>query len=248
MAGIEAKSFEDPDETVAFDHGRVNLVKVSSLAVGREVLKPGWRWSVHVKPIVGTERCEFHHVSVLLEGLIGVESRDGEVRELVAGDVSDIAPGHDAWVVRDQPAVQIDFQGVVGWAKAPEPGERVLTTLLFTDIVGSTGMAERRGDRSWKHVLASRDIERACERGGSRVCRAGKPRPQRVHRTAPALSGAPAPGVRASPHSRLPGPPSGPQQLSENRTVVRYRIPPACLISSPRSMNTTGSSPATQAS
>ena len=122
MAGIGAKSFEDPDETVALDRGRVNLVKVSSLAIGREVLEPGWRCSVHVKPIVGTERCEFHHVSFLLVGYIGVESRDGEVRELVAGDVSDIAPGHDAWVVGDQPAVQVDFQGVVGWAKAPEPG------------------------------------------------------------------------------------------------------------------------------
>jgi class 3 adenylate cyclase len=155
MSGIEVKSFQDPDEVVGFDHGQVNLVKVSSLVIGREVLAPGWRWSVHVKPIAGTERCEFHHVSLLLEGRVGVESRDGEVREIGAGEVSDIAPGHDAWVIGDQPAVQIDLQGIVGWAKAPEPGERVLTTLLFTDIVGSTGMAERLGDRSWKHVLAS---------------------------------------------------------------------------------------------
>lgn len=53
-----------------------------------------------------------------------------------AGEVVDIAPGHDAWVVGEQPAVTIDFQGVLGWAEAPERGERVLTTLLFTDIVG----------------------------------------------------------------------------------------------------------------
>ena len=155
MSGIEVKSFQDPDEVVTFDHGHVNLLKVSSLAIGREVLEPGWRWSVHVKPIAGTERCEFHHVSLLLEGRIGVETRDGEVREVVAGEVSDIAPGHDAWVIGDRPAVQIDLQGVVGWAKAPEPGVRVLTTLLFTDIVGSTGMAEQLGDRSWNQVLAS---------------------------------------------------------------------------------------------
>ena len=154
MSGIEVKSFEDPDETVEFDHGHVNLVKVSSLAIGHEVLEPGFRWSVHVKPIAGTERCEFHHVSFLLEGRIGVESRDGEVREIAAGEIVDIAPGHDAWVIGDEPAVQVDFQGVVGWAKAPESGERVLTTLLFTDIVGSTPMAERLGDRSWKQVLA----------------------------------------------------------------------------------------------
>jgi class 3 adenylate cyclase len=155
MPGIEVKRFQDPDEVVTFDHGHVNLVKVGGLAIAREVLEPGWRWSVHVKPIAGTERCEFHHVSFLLEGRVAVESRDGEVRELVAGDISDVAPGHDAWVLGDQPAVQIDFQGVIGWGKAPELGERVLTTLLFTDIVGSTGMAEQLGDRSWRHVLAS---------------------------------------------------------------------------------------------
>src|SRR5688572_14218156 len=155
MSGIEAKSFHDPDELVTFDHGHVNLVRLGSLPIGREVLEPGWRWSVHVKPIAGTERCEFHHVSFLLEGRIGVESRDGEVREIGAGEIVDVAPGHDAWVVGDEPAVTIDFQGVAGWAKAPELGERVLTTLLFTDIVGSTGMAEHLGDRSWEQVLAS---------------------------------------------------------------------------------------------
>lgn len=155
MAGIEAKSFDEPDDTVTFDHGRVNLLKFGSLAIGREVLEPGWRWSVHVKPIAGTERCEFRHVSVVIEGRIGVESRDGEVREFTAGEVVDIAPGHDAWVVGEQPAVTIDFQGVLGWAQAPKRGERVLTTLLFTDIVGSTAMATRLGDRSWRQVLAS---------------------------------------------------------------------------------------------
>ena len=73
----------------------------------------------------------------------------------MAGEVCEIAPGHDAWVIGDQPAVQLDLQGVAGWGKAPVVGERVLTTLLFTDIVGSTEMAEQLGDRSWKHVLAS---------------------------------------------------------------------------------------------
>lgn len=155
MAGIEGKSFDAPDETVAFDHGRVHLLKFGSLAIAREVLEPGWRWSVHVKPIAGTERCEFHHVSFVLEGRIGVESRDGEIREFTTGEVVDIAPGHDAWVVGEDPAVTIDFQGVLGWAKPPERGERVLATMLFTDIVGSTAMASRLGDRPWKQVLAS---------------------------------------------------------------------------------------------
>ena len=155
MSGIEAKDFAEPDETVAFDHGRADLVKIGSLAIGREVLEPGWRWSTHVKPIVGTEWCEFHHVTYLLSGRLHVVARDGESRELTGGEVMDLAPGHDAWVVGEEPVVTIDFQGIVGWAKAPEPGERVLTTILFTDIVASTAAAERLGDKAWERLLAA---------------------------------------------------------------------------------------------
>ena len=152
---IEVKQFGEPDETVAFDHGRVDLVRIGSLGIGREVLEPGWRWSTHVKPIAGTEWCEFHHISLLLAGKIHLVTRDGDGRDVEPGSVVDVPPGHDAWVVGDEPAIMIDFQGVVGWAKAPEPGERVLTTILFTDIVASTSTAERLGDKEWRRLLAS---------------------------------------------------------------------------------------------
>jgi class 3 adenylate cyclase len=155
MAGIVVRSFTEPDERVSFDHGHVDVIKASSLAVGWEVLKPGWRWSIHVKPIVGTEWCEFHHVSVVLEGRVGFDTRDGELAEAGPGDVLDIAPHHDSWVVGDQPAILLDVQGVLGWAKAPEAGDRILTTILFTDIVGSTEVVGRLGDRTWKQLLAS---------------------------------------------------------------------------------------------
>src|SRR6476659_3221716 len=117
MSGLVIRSFGDAEERVTFDHGYLDLVKASSLALGREVLEPGWRWSVHVKPIVGTERCEFHHVTIILEGRVGFESRDGELAEAGPGDVADSAPGHDSWVIGDGPAVVIDVQGVLGWAK-----------------------------------------------------------------------------------------------------------------------------------
>ncbi|HEX7171138.1 MAG TPA: adenylate/guanylate cyclase domain-containing protein [Candidatus Limnocylindria bacterium] len=152
---VEAKTFEQPDETVTFDRGRVNIVTVGSMTIGHEVVEPGWRWSAHVKPIVGTEWCEFHHAMYVLSGHMRVVMRDGETHDIVAGQVVDVPPGHDAWVVGDEPVTSIDLQGVVGWARAPEPGERVLTTVLFTDIVDSTGVAERLGDAAWKRVLAT---------------------------------------------------------------------------------------------
>jgi class 3 adenylate cyclase len=155
MMVVEAKSFDIPDETVSFDHGFVELVTVGAFTLGREVLQPGWRWSTHVKPIVGTEWCEFHHVMYVLSGRGHVLTRDGQTFEISAGQVVDISPGHDAWVLGDEPVTSIDIQGVVGWARAPEPGDRVLTTVLFTDIVGSTVTAERVGDAAWKRLLAT---------------------------------------------------------------------------------------------
>lgn len=152
---VEAKTFEQPDETVTFERGRVQIVTVGSMTIGHEVAEPGWRWSEHVKPIVGTEWCEFHHAMYVLSGRMRTLMRDGEVRDVVAGQVVDLPPGHDAWVVGDEPVTSIDLQGVVGWARPPEPGERVLTTVLFTDIVGSTLAAERLGDAAWRRLLAT---------------------------------------------------------------------------------------------
>ena len=152
---VEAKTFEHPDDTVAFDHGRVHLVTVGSMTIGYEVLEPGWRWSEHVKPIVGTEWCEFHHAMYIVSGRSRILTRDGETLDVVAGQVVDVPPGHDAWVVGNEPVTSIDLQGVVGWARAPEPGDRVLTTVLFTDIVESTNTAERLGDAAWKRLLAA---------------------------------------------------------------------------------------------
>ena len=154
---VEQKAFDTPDDVVAFDHGRVELVKVGSITVGRETLEPGWRWSQHVRPIVGTEWCEFAHVMYVLSGQARVVTRDGQSRDIAPGEVVAIDPGHDAWVLGAEPVVSIDIQGVVGWARPPDPGERVLATILFTDIVESTVVAERMGDQAWKRLLASHE-------------------------------------------------------------------------------------------
>lgn len=153
MPGATRKNFSEPDSRDEITLGLVEIVRLGPLTVGRETLYPGWRWSTHTKPIVGTERCEFHHVGIGISGRWICEDRDGLQTEILPGDVYDIAPGHDSWVVGDEPAVSIDFQGVAGWALPAAPGQRVLTTILFTDIVGSTAAAERMGDRRWATLL-----------------------------------------------------------------------------------------------
>jgi len=153
MRGIDVKRFTERDETVTFELGHTQLVTIGPLTVGREVEQPGWRWSTHIRPIAGTERCEYHHIGYQLSGRLMVETRDGDVGEIRPGDLYDTAPGHDSWVAGDEPSVRIVFQGIADWAKAPDPGERVLVTVLFTDIVGSTAAAELHGDRAWKRLL-----------------------------------------------------------------------------------------------
>lgn len=172
MSGIDVRRFSEPDERVTFELGHADIVTIGPLTVGLEVEEPGWRWSTHVRPTAGTERCEFHHVGMVLSGRLVVEARDGEQVEIGPNDLYDMAPGHDAWVVGDEPWVSIDFQGIAGWAKAPDEGERVLATVLFTDIVGSTEVAERHGDRAWKQLLATHqeDVHRLLEgHGGNQV-------------------------------------------------------------------------------
>ena len=79
---------------------------------------------------------------------------DGARRIVRAGEAFDIPPGHLSRVVGNEPYVCIEFVGVRGWAKPPEAGERVVATLLVTDIVGSTDVAVRLGDAAWKELLA----------------------------------------------------------------------------------------------
>ena len=165
------RSFDQPDDTREFSKGSLDLIKVGPLTFGRETMQPGWRWSVDVKPIVGTERCEFHHVGLQLSGRWICEDREGNQVEIGPGEIFDIPPGHDAWVVGDELCVTLDFQGIADYALR-SPSERVLTTVLFTDIVESTPLVERLGDAAWRRLL-DQFLENTevvlAERGGTLV-------------------------------------------------------------------------------
>jgi hypothetical protein len=109
MAGIESKNLDSPDETRTPDKVKLELVNVGGASVGRGTFQPGWRWSESIKPIVGTDSCQVHHLGMLLEGQMHVVHEDGTESDLNAGDIYSIEPGHDAWVVGDQPAVGVEF-------------------------------------------------------------------------------------------------------------------------------------------
>ena len=91
----QLKSFQSPDEVRQFPKGRLELVKFGEAVVGRAVFQPGWKWSTSVQPLVKTRSCEAPHFQYHVSG----------------------TSGHDAWVVGDEPAVIVDFQGMIDYAK-----------------------------------------------------------------------------------------------------------------------------------
>jgi hypothetical protein len=105
----EAKNLDAPDEERNFDHGDIHLVQLPGATIGRAVFRPGWRWSTDVKPVVGTESCQGHHVSYVVSGHFHVRMDDGTELDLGPGDAHVVGPGHDAWVVGDETCVTIDF-------------------------------------------------------------------------------------------------------------------------------------------
>jgi quercetin dioxygenase-like cupin family protein len=115
---FEHFSFEEPHEVREGENWRMELVNLSGNAqIGRITLQPGWRWSEHVKPVVGTDSCQAPHQQYLISGHVHVVMDDGTEADQTAGTVVSIPPGHDGWVVGDEPAVAIDWQGASVWAK-----------------------------------------------------------------------------------------------------------------------------------
>jgi class 3 adenylate cyclase len=153
MGEIHYKTFEEPDEVITHPKLVGQVVLVGELYVGRYVHEPGWCWSKDMKPLIGTSSCQHHHQGFVLSGSVLLTTDDGAQRTLGPGGVFDIPPGHDACILGDEPLITIEFRGARDWARPMESRERVLATLLFTDIVGSTATAARMGDRAWKELL-----------------------------------------------------------------------------------------------
>ena len=116
--GVDLKRFESPDEARTFEKGRLEIVRIGAVTIGRASYDPGWRWSVHVGPTVGSEWCEVEHVGLVLSGTATCALRGGPVIELVEGSLFSIpATPHDSWVVGDRPYVSLHFLGAERYAR-----------------------------------------------------------------------------------------------------------------------------------
>jgi class 3 adenylate cyclase len=153
MIDLRLKRFAAPDQTIELPLLRAEVVELGDFTVGYVVHQPGWSWSEHVRPSVGGEWCQAHHVGVLLSGRTGVRFPDGRSYEIAPLEVVDIPPGHDGWVIGDEPAVMLEWAGLHTFAGPALSRGRALATLLFTDLVDSTPTAAKLGDRAWRELL-----------------------------------------------------------------------------------------------
>jgi class 3 adenylate cyclase len=153
MGRIEHKSVHEPDEVRELPAIVLNLLRVGSLALGYATVQPGFRWSTHLRQETDEPLCQIHHLQLLLAGRFAVEMDDGEYVEIQPFEIFDVPPGHDAWVVGDEPVVILDFLGNIEQLGRPASKDRIVTTLLMTDIVDSTATASRLGDAAWKQQL-----------------------------------------------------------------------------------------------
>ena len=113
---VVLKRFEQPDEIREFGLGKFELVRIGGMTIGRATYQPGWKWSVHVGAPLGQASCHVEHVGTVLSGCATAAMDDGRVIEMRSGDIFYIPPGHDSWVVGDEPYVSLHFLGADNYA------------------------------------------------------------------------------------------------------------------------------------
>ncbi|NMN98325.1 cupin domain-containing protein [Antrihabitans stalactiti] len=109
MSTLTSRNFDSPDETRTPDKTRIDVVDLGGPKAARLTAQPGWRWSECIKPVVGGDSCQTRHLGVVVSGRIHVAHEDGTEAEVGSGDAYAIEPGHDAWVVGDEPFVAYEF-------------------------------------------------------------------------------------------------------------------------------------------
>jgi class 3 adenylate cyclase len=153
---LQAKSFAAPDDIRTAPRVRFETVDLDDATVGHCRFEPGWRWSTDIGPLMGATSCPIRHLGYSMSGAVRVVMDDGRTLDIGPDTVFDIPPGHDQWVIGDEPWVAIEWgaSGRALGAALHEADARSLATVLFTDIVDSTAKLEAVGDAAWRSLLA----------------------------------------------------------------------------------------------
>ncbi len=168
---LQRRRFSESTDVRRFPHGHVDVVDMDDHVVGRMVYEAGWRWSMDVKPIAGTESCQYHHVGYTVSGRLRVQMPDGTELEVGPDEVFEFPPGHDAWVVGDEPWVGIDFEAMRTYGRQAAGTERTLASIVITDIVDSTRRAGELGGSGWRDAVGdhNRRAQAAIDRHRGRL-------------------------------------------------------------------------------
>ncbi len=155
MGAQHTRNFSSPDDIVAVGGLVSQRVALGAHTVSRAIHQPGWRWSTHARTTGMPDSCQTHHVGYALAGTMRVVLADGTEFDVTGGSLFDIPPGHDAWVVGEEPYEAIDWVGARSWLATTRTSPTVVATILFTDVVDSSGEARRRGDSIWNDLNAT---------------------------------------------------------------------------------------------
>jgi quercetin dioxygenase-like cupin family protein len=109
-------NLDAPTETRTFEKGRFDVYRIGPMTLGRATYEPGWRWSEHVGAPSGASSCMVEHVGLVVSGRAAVKMDDGEERIMEPGDLFYVPPGHDSWVVGNEPYISLHVMGSENYA------------------------------------------------------------------------------------------------------------------------------------
>jgi len=117
MIDIMLKNFENPDQIRNFEKGKFEIVELPEMTIGRATYKPGWKWSIDISPLSGTDFCEVEHLGMVISGFATVNFKNGMIHRLNKGDIFYVSSkSHDSWVVGEEDYVSIHFMGAEKYA------------------------------------------------------------------------------------------------------------------------------------
>ncbi len=109
MAKLQKKNINSPDESRTFLKGKLDITQIGDTTLGNIYLEPGWSWEKCIKPLVKTESCQASHTLYVISSRIRFKMNDGNEEEYGPGDLAYVPPGHNAWVVGNDPFKGMEF-------------------------------------------------------------------------------------------------------------------------------------------